>query len=262
MQYFQFMKNIFLVFLLIGFLFPLMINGQAPGYLGKKAVVSLNYSVFPAFLGPTKNNRGYASFENESGESSNNIGLNSELNLGFEYTIGRYRSLSLHLGQYATGVKMDDVETFSGDYDLLLKANVRSIELIISRYKRKKAALAPVGNSFYWGFKRDFVKSSVKEEERLSNGTGAITPDFDQKVAFNFFLFGWSNNQVFWDKVFFKTGLHMAIPLKLRGLADLTDSNGSSFYDSNQEYYERNVYSRLVFHEFIRFDIGVGYLLF
>ncbi|MFT4666572.1 MAG: hypothetical protein ACI8YQ_001304 [Polaribacter sp.] len=268
------MKKIFITFLTALFIFPFLMNGQAPGYLGKKALVSFNYSVFPGFFGPSQNNRGRNAFEERSGKT----GLNYEFDLGFDYVVGRYRSLGLHVGQYYTGTLIEDLETrplnsssgsFSSDeHDLLFRVNVRSASIILSRFKREKGGLAPIGNRFYWGFKRNFIKSEIIDKKTsyssqigIAQGHGPL--GIDQEVAFNYLLFGWSNDQIFWDKVLFKTGFRMAVPLSLSYLGDAFETNPSSDrrYDS-QYHYELNVFRRLMWHEFIRFDIGVGYLLF
>lgn len=265
------MRNLNLLLLLV--FLPLIAFGQPPGYLGKRASLNLTLSTTPVIAGPTKNDRGRRTLNPNAGS----LGLNLEFEGNFNYVIGRYRSIGIIGGMYTTGHPFrvfndgftsalipegDGIfgERFN-DYDLFFQLRVRSIGLILSRYKQIKGALAPIGNRFYWGIKRNFIKSEITD----SNGAFNTNFNIDQTKAFNFLLLGWSNNQVFWDRVLFKTGLRIAMPLSLKYIryaSNGEDTHPNYFEDSNQVNHDVGIFRRILRHELFRLDISVGYLLF
>ncbi|MFK7810653.1 MAG: hypothetical protein AB8F74_22790 [Saprospiraceae bacterium] len=264
------MKKIYLSLVVAVFLLPFLSAGQAPGYLGKKAIISFSTSAIPTFNGPTQNNRGREPYFVGNGT----YGVNYEFEGNFEYVVGRYRSVALSVSQYYTGAKLT-AETrareagpfndFGFDrHELFLRLNVKSVGLVFSRYKKDKGGLAPVGNRFYWGLKRSFISSKIvdKNTNYHNDEFGPLTGHEDLEIGNNFtqnyLFFGWSNNQVFWDKLVFKTGFRLALPLNLRAYSD--SESDSSF--SNEEKHRINVANRLALHEAVRFDIGLGLLLF
>ncbi len=264
------MHKLKLLLFILSSLAPLILMAQPPGYLGKRASVNFTVSSLPVILGPTVNNRGRDYF----GEKKKGIGFNYEFEGDFSYVVGRYRSLSLKVGQYYTGALSQAYTTPLGasggygqdEHDLFHRVNVKSIGIILSRFKKEKGALAPIGNRFYWGVKRTFISASIAEmttdyrDEVVGPIFGHRPINIDQSMNINFLVLGWSNHQVFWDKLILKTGFRIAIPFNLAEYDFEGDSGGSTF--TNQENFESAINSRVVNHELFRVDIGVGYLLF
>lgn len=262
--------------ILIPLLFlSILSNGQAPGYLGKRAILSLNFSSSIAFESPSQNNRGGEFF----GEGSGDIGLNYEFDGTFSYVIGRYQSLGLGFSQYYTGVSSeastnalpDNASNFGVDrHDLFHRLNVKAISLTYHRFKINRGALAPLGHNFYVGLRYSNVSAKVIDkrtffantDQGLLFGHGKL--GINQKHNIYSILIGWSYDRLFWDKVFFKTGVRLALPI----MPELRYWTGEAVdypdYDQNpnQAIFEFNVFDRVLAHELIRFNVGIGYLLF
>ncbi len=263
------MNRLKLLLLILSSLTSLLLMAQPPGYLGKRASVTFNISGLPAYNGPSLNNRGRKAF----GEKKKGIGINYEFEFDFSYVVARYKSLGLKIGQYYTGTEtyartetISDMDNSSDrdEHYLFNRLNVRSIGLVYSKFKRKKGAIAPIGNRFYWGLKRTFVTAEIIDKRTVYGGDGLgivyghAPLTYNQNVAFNLLTMGWSNNQIFWDKLILKTGFRFSIPLFTGGLDYQSTFRGSN----NQDNFDKRVIQRVASHELFRFDIGIGYLLF
>lgn len=260
-----------LIVLLISIVTPLFIFAQPPGYLGKRASFTLAVSSLPVINGPTQNNRGRRAFE----ERKDGIGFNYEFEGDFSYVVGRYKSLGVKVGQYYTGALSSAyTRTVSApegnDYDiheLFNRVNVKSVGITYSKFKRGKGALAPIGNRFYWGLKQTYISAEILDKTTRYGGEGlgivlGHRPiEVDQKTRLAFITMGWSNNQVFWDKLILKTGLRLSFPLKGSAYNYSDSIDGDDAY-TNQENFERAMHARIMAHELFRVDVGVGYLLF
>jgi hypothetical protein len=259
--------NSILLFLFLS-ICPLILNAQPPGYLGKRATISLGISSFPTIDGPTQNNNG-SNFFGDSNERS--WGVDYEFEGNFSYTVGRQSSIGLTVGQLHTGMTTRaETEALVGspipsfepiDYhELFYRLNVRSISLTHSIYRSKKGALSPLGNYFFWGIKRSFISGKVidkKTDYHAGEVFGHRSLEIDPKTAYSSIIFGWSNHQIYWDKLIVKTGFRFGVPLNIFSWNKLSDNN-----DTNQEEFEIDAYQRLWRHEIIRIDFGIGYLLF
>ncbi len=274
------MKKINTLLLISLFFFPIFLLAQAPGYLGKKGFLSLTVSSLPAINGPTQNNRGgdFRTF----GTSAGRLGFNYEFEGSFSYVIGRYRTISINAAQYYTGATHSAQTLTSGtvfdpfsfneldDHDLFSRLNVKSITLRVSKFNASKGALAPVGNRIYYGLKRSFISSNIVDKEtRYYNELGELFGhqkiELEQKMNLNFFQLGWSNDQVFWDKVILSMGIRFNIPLNIDLIRiAYEDKSYDPNYSTNpnQTDYDVAVFSRVFNHEIFRVNIGVGFLLF
>ncbi len=274
------MKNLISIPIILLLIFPVCLFGQAPGYLGKRASIMFNFSSFPALFGPTQNNRG--SEERTFGDRSGWLGINYELEGQFSYALGRYYSLGVFGGQYYTATK-SKASTLSlpqipgsndmDSHELFHRLNVTSVGLVYSKFNKKKGALAPIGNRFFCSLKTSFIKSEIIDKKTtFYNSDGELfghgNLNIDEKINFSFFHFGWSNSQVFWNKMIVNVGFKIGFPLNLKYYASLsdggTDGSALDIYNTNrnQANYEAAVFDRLFRHELMRIDIGVGYLLF
>ena len=253
--------------------------------MGKRASINLTFSSSPAIFGPTQNNRGNS--ERTFGEASGSIGLNYEFTGDFSYVIGRQASVSLMLGQYNTGLKTDAntipiglelIPPVGGlfqdevdDHELLFRLNVKSVGIIYSKFKSERGALAPIGNRFYIGVKRNFVNASVIDKKTdfyyppFGSLFGHNRLNIDEQKTFNYLLLGWSNNMIFWDKLIVKTGFRLGLPLDFDNyfyISNETSSAEGYSRNPNQFEYDAELFKRLAWHELFRGELGVGYLLF
>lgn len=259
--------NSILLFLFLS-ICPHLLNAQPPGYLGKRAIVTLGISSFPTFGGPTQNNNG----SNYFGESNDRSwGIDYEFEGNFSYTVGRQSSIGLTIGQFYTGMvsqaKTDalvsnPVSSFEqiDFHDLFYRLNVRSISFTHNLYRAKKGALSPLGNYFFWGLKRSFISGRIidkKTDYHAGEVFGHRSLEINPKSAYSSIIFGWSNHQIYWDKLIVKTGFRFGVPLNIVSWNKLSDNN-----DTNQEEFELNSYLRIWRHEIFRIDFSIGYLLF
>lgn len=259
--------NSFILFLFLS-IFPFFLAAQPPGYLGKRAFITLGISSFPTFDGPTQNNNGGDFF----GDTNDRAwGIDYEFEGNFSYTIGRQSSIGLTVGQFYTGM-VTEVETESLvsnpissfepiDYhELFYRLNVRTISITNSRYKAKKGALSPLGNYFFWGLKRSFITGEIidkKTNYHVGEAFGHRSLEIDPKAAYSSIILGWSSHKIYWDKLIIKTGFRFGIPMNIVSWNNLVDNK-----DTNQEEFELDAYLRNWKHEIIRIDFAVGYLLF
>lgn len=268
-------------FLLIFFL-PVLVYSQAPGYLGKKASLTFSISGFPALTGPTQHN--YGNEKHTVGESAGRLGMNYEFEGNLFYVIGRYHSLGLYAGQYATGVYSEGltfarradyptsggVSTYQDLHDLLHRAEVRSVGIIYSIFSIRRGALAPVGNRFYVGVKHNFVTGKLAKKETsyydevIGAKYGHEPLDIDTQADYSFLLFGWSNDLMLTNRFMFRSGLRMALPISWRYLQEIFGDvdNYPGVGTNSQANYDLALIERLSRHELFRVDIGLGVLLF
>jgi len=268
-------KILFLLFLSV--FLPLASQSQPPGYLGKRATLLFNFSSFPAFEGPTQNNRGISFSTERFGESEQGLAFNYEFNLDFSYVVSRMRSLSLGVGQYYTGVVTDtrtrsrptllepNPSSAEDFHSLFNRLNVRSITLMYHKFKGEKGALAPIGNQFSYGLKYLSINSEIVDKRtsyRLSGGSffGHEPLNLPNKTSFLLF------KMAFKDHFVIKMGIQVGVPLHYRYWEAV--SNGKEVLydtgDKENQYYDFRVpvLRRIFFHELLRFDFGVGFLLF
>lgn len=263
-------KPTFAFFIVFGLAINFLQAQDAPGYMGKKAIFSLNYSSSVALFGPTLNDRGQDDFYDEVetilGVESN-LGLNYEFGADFSYTLTRQRALSLGYHQYATNTVLEWVYT-NVDFDYLYRLNVRAISLNAHQFKRKRGGLAPLGNSSYWGLKTTFINGEEADSRMINFVTPPPIPESgapeDPNLTVYSLLWGISNQQIFWDKLVLKMGVHISIPLTPNYYRFIIDPFSISTVEEAdfQLIYEAQAITRIARHEALRFDIGVGYLLF
>ncbi len=261
------MNQLKLILLLVGSLVPIFLQAQAPGYLGKRATIGLHILNFPAIQGPTQNNKGNSFF----GETGGGLGLNYEWEFQFSYATGRLRQLTFTAGQYytATSTSFERLSLFNNPFsstvnfdthNLFLRLNVRSVGLQYYRFKENKASIAPVGNHFYYGLKVSFINGEIIDKiTRFGNPIGEQLQehaplDFEQRHTVGTIFIGWSNDQIFWDRVIFSYGIRFGWTVGVNAISEPDSSSGDVF-----KWVANN---RLFRHELARIDVGVKYLIF
>lgn len=261
-----------------------MVSSQAPGYLGKRASAVFSLSSFPAFNGPTQNNRGINSSIDRFGESEKGLAFNYEFDLEFSYAVGRLRALSIGFGQYYTGA-VTETRTISPPnpfstgnfliYDrhtLFNRVNVRSVNFMYHKFNAEKGALAPMGVSWGIGLKYLFIKGEIVDKTtNYGRDQGELFGHSPLLIAnkANFFVFKFAiqNTQIIKDRFIFKTGIRIGLPLSSNYLSNIGSNFTPDVYSSSTKEdevvdFEFPIYRRLFFHEIFRFDLGIGLLLF
>lgn len=275
-----------IVFVLLCMGLPSLLSAQPPGYLGKRFNVSLGLSSFPAIGGVSANGRrGFTNDFNSAFNTEKNWGLNYELEGKLNYVVGRYRALGLSFGLYRTGMisslRTPSLGTNGDDFhDLLSRVKVRSVGVTSSKFNSRKGGLAPLGNQFIWGFKRIFVSGEIMDQQTEfasdlvgeTLGHGPLGVD-NVKGAYTSILLGWSNTQIFYDKLMVSVGGRFTLPLSPKVYDALADQVGNDprylrIFDTEEEEnqhrnsirYEYEIYNRVALHELFRIDVSVGLL--
>lgn len=249
--------------------FPFFGQAQAPGYIGKRASISVGMLGSASITGPSKNNRGDNAF---GAIGQGKIGFNPELKVEFSYTTGRYRSIELGWSKYTTGLTSyaeGDFRFSSGSTAAFLFShlNVKSIDFAYSYYMRQQGALAPIGNRYFIGLKTSFISANLIGEG--GNDFEEYNPtdityedlDVDTDLRITYFTAGWSISTVISDKVIFKAGMTTALPLSWIGDRDLIVLSDDRSERTLAEY-KRSTFFRLFRYESIRVSATIGYLLF
>lgn len=270
---------IFTSFLLLSF----FLMAQPPGYVGKRLYTTFNFSSFPTVNGPTQNNNGLEYFGDVH---DRDWGIDYELEGELSYVIGRYSSIGITIGQFYTGLKSEaETESLGQEninfsniqydrHDLFYRLNVKSIGLHYSWYKSKKGALAPLGNHTYIGIETSFIKGEILDKKTiysldefgLGSSIGHANLNVDPSTVYHSIMLGWSNNQILFDRLIFKVGLRFTLPLSLKVYNGNSRNEAVSnfFYDDNPNHslFKARTFDRMVSHQMLRINIGLGILIF
>lgn len=280
----KYLKNSLCLFTYLIF-FPLFLNAQPPGYLGNRFYTSFNLSSSPTLKGPTQNNNGTEYFGSTHDRS---WGIDYEFEGNLSYVIGRYSSIGINLGQYYTGMKMDAKTKSLGqefinfadvqydDHNLFYRLNVKSVGVYYRKFRQAKGSLAPLGSYFFMGLKRSFITGEVLDKKTfymlesfgLGSSLGHDNLNINAETAYNSILFRWGKNQILFDRIILKVEFRLAYPISLKAHKAWSDSKYDDYFDyfyeenPNESIFETRSYERIVRHEMLRFNLGVGVLLF
>lgn len=268
------MKQFTIVFLFFLFTFSgFSAKAQSPGFLGKHTSINLHFTAFPAFFGPTANNKGRSSFFTGSG----NTGWNYEYKLSIEQAVGRYTALSLTAGQYHTGLvtnartlEVESNQFGSTSYDkheLFYQLNINSLSVRWQKFFRDKGALAPIGDNWFFGYKHLFVSGDIIDKRTIYvNGFPKINRNLniDDTQNFHVLFVGLNKTHAIGKRFLFRIGTTLGIMLDPQYIFTSTDLkiNEHYFDGTNTQKYRIRAFDRLRRQEFINVEVGVGYLLF
>lgn len=250
--------NLILFFLVV--LCPFMGKAQAPGYLGKKNSISVNFNNFLSFRGPTSQNKGNLDLTIPERKAS--WGFNYQVDAEISHALNRYNSLSLRFGNYRTGMVAPYQNFLFSDLFHLVTANTIGLEW--HRFNAAKGALAPLGNKVYYGLKRTALTSETIDPHSRET-IEDLEFEFERDLNLFFITYGMANTQIFWDKMMLTLGWEVNIPVNFTYLSAVISGDAySGFFGGslNEDFYKSGLVSRIVSHEIIRFRVGVGYLLF
>ena len=259
--------------LILLFLLPIALPAQAPGYLGKRFSIDLGTGFGPAIDGPTQNNKGYGNILGNKADDRR-LGINYVFDLNLNFATGRYRGLSLTASQYYTATTtfyriQSQFDNFlSDEVESLHRLNVRHVGLKYHYFKRSKGALAPIGNSFYVAVDAYFINGEVIDRiinyaNPLSAAFGIAPLGINQNLKTWGVGFGWQKTTIYFDKLLLRVGIgiHGPVGFYIRDLIDEANVNIAPD-NGRQSTYENKVANRLYLHGLMRFELGLGYLIF
>lgn len=253
--------------------FTQQISAQAPGFMGKKATLSVNSASSIATFGPTKNNRGVDKFDS----LEDDIGLNHRVDIDFSYVLARYSSVTLTLGRLATGVSTsaytkvavpEFYEESARDYhELFYRLKVNSVGILYNRFKPSKGSLAPMGQTFSFGLRRLFITGDLIEQNTKYHGNDGFEHrplNIQSDFALNFATCAWTYTHIVRNRFLLNLGFQVSVPVDFGRYSNFTrisilENEGRENYT---DLYEAQVFGRLLAHEFYALKIGAGVLLF
>lgn len=239
---------------------------SAPGYLGKKTTIGIGYGIRPSYFGPDKKNRGFEAYDNDKGS----IAWDNIFAVELSHTFERYRSISLMLTKFSTGsvtyfrspIILEDESLSDNEYshEYLSRLDVLSIGLLYNMFKPNRGSLAPMGNTFSFGLKRNMVNSSKLLAYEYTGSTFTINDDLsnlpiDPKFNFYSFVLAYTNTQIYGNNFYLKSRFMFAGSVKglIGAYGGLDD-----FERTSQKQYELTAITRIQKHDLFSFDLSVG----
>ncbi len=235
-------NNILLPILLL--ISTLTASAQVPGFMGKRALLMLDFNPAPALLNMNVNHKVTADITGEARAAATNpFAFNIRPQLSFEYLLGKSIAMGMNLQQVVTGTIIDeDAMTTYGGYGVL-KGNAAGISLKFYKF-RKGGAVAPLG--LYSSLNLDMYK--INAYSSLRNKTKLLQEDINYPVA------SWGFGKQFMPVPRLLVGTGAEI-----GLAFISiDENESTASLYTREAVEMSTFAYHLFN----FKVSVGYMLF
>jgi hypothetical protein len=268
------MKSLFNLLLIIALFISCNVFGQtAPGYMGRKLVISYSPNFSPTIANPNKNNKkGLTSFN-----------LNHEVSV--EYSLSRKVSLGGSFQMYQTGVDYNfsiyeqrsnqssyngyDVANFRNDvgYGLL---NVKAISVYRLKFRK---GISPLGKHSILGIKilhsstdlsnTNFTDSYYNSATRRNELEKHKTTEKSISTVNFGIVWGYGVNRVIKDLVVLKFGfkvnyMFMNTGDYFRTVRSPNDQNTSEFQEIDM--FKNASEKRLFAAEFFNITIGIGFL--
>jgi len=221
------------------------ISQKAPGYLGKRLSLGVNFQVSPALINPNNNrNTGFFKF-------------NTQLGATIEYATNRHASILAHYQSYNTKKEYNDFQiidlqnnysggTFYGD----LKVTSFGFE-----YRTYSESIAPQG--FYSGIGLSYKKIDLTQPIIFSIPSIINSPKDESPYSLLSLGFSMGKQRIYFNRLIISTGVNFMIPLEL-GKLELFEESGNIY-----AYKESgDIYKRVALHDLFNFKIGARLLLF
>ena len=264
----------FTLFLFCLFFYFSHIDGQVPGYLGKRFFVKTDLSLSPALWNPTASNHGYSGLY---GTAPSSLGVNKRLGLEGGYVLSRTRAITLGCDYLKTGMILKDVvsPTLSlsakpNNYDRhYLFYNLQGITADVGyqKYKPQKGAIAPLGNYVSYHFSASILNGSVldKKTDYYDSFQNVNAPlGFTPRSINYYFGVEWGKNNILFDRLLLNYALRINIPV---GSSFKTIKDDIKYIDSyssykayNQALFDYNVGVRMLGYSFVAIRLGIGIL--
>lgn len=227
--------------------------GQAPGYMGRKLLITTEVSFFNAFFNPNHNfNEGWRKF-----------GFNLRSTTDIDYVVARNGSVGVTFDVLATGMKY---HWNSDQYDQLLIPDIdRKFEhSYITGYgyginykmfrNPSRGGIAPIGSYV----KFDIMLLDVRlRPYNLTTGTAHSYSDRFFTPAFSFTL---GQQRIFWNFLILRTGIQLGfVPMGISPY--LQDMGDGIVRGTQQQDLRAHAESRLLTYYLLNINFGVGFLL-
>ncbi len=258
-------------------LLPLLLCGsriafaQIPGYLGKRTTIQVESQITPATRQPTANNKNF--FNGYFGEESGGkLGFNWRVGLNAGYTLSRRHQLILGAGYLKTGMigyaetpYIDAFGNYVGEdyFDLFYNLTGKTVELGMRFFNPTKGAIAPFGRYHTWALQATFLDGKIidKQSHLYYDGFEPRTTHaplgIDTKTQHWEFAYEFGQNVIIKDIVVLNIAGRFNLPIRLDKIAIEEDSSEVT----NQERYDKDVFSRMLGHSLFTFKVGAGLIL-
>lgn len=265
----SFQKILILIFAISGF--QSFYGQEAPGYLGKKLIISYSGNISPTPFHPNKNGEnGFSKFTYKHKISA-------------DYVRTRKTSIGMSFELYSTGLDNEfeiigsnpNASSFSGltsfqdrNYGIL---NVKGIGFYRLKFKK---GIAPLGKYNILGVKLLVASTDLSTSNfTSSNGDDAVSFNVNNHEATYLklgLILGSGINRVIKDKVVLKFGFNMTIiPLDIFNSfqsISLDDVNSDRSAPTSQRdlesLFKKQASKRLFGSEILTFTIGIGFLAY
>ncbi|MCO6500113.1 MAG: hypothetical protein J5I47_07010 [Vicingus serpentipes] len=272
-------KEIVLVAIFI-FTINLVAAQQAPGYLGKRLVLSYTPKFMLSAFNPNKNGeQGFTTF-NYAHRFSLDFAANRKISYGVafemystgmepEFTLYKHHPASDHSSSWGS----DYPESYY--YEGYGRLNVKGVSLY--RYKYKKG-IAPLGKHSILGVKLLYASMDFSDLE-FSNtyyiGSGSHQKDYynlsssETSVMQLGFVWGYGVNRIVADKVTLRLGVESTLfPLKLFSMFQSVEDDdyylnyGETSLSKAKELFQKQAIKRMAQVEAFNITLGIGFLAY
>ena len=269
-----------IIFNILLLLFFTQIASAQPGYQGKRFFVEASIATFPAFGGPTVNNRGldYNNiFESQSSQFKDRFALNTRFGAKTSLTVGYRANIFVGFNIFNTGLidrsltpnKL--VPTEMNTHDIFYNSSVKMVEFGVDYYgSHANSNLAPLG--WHWIIGATYIFGNSKEiEHKLtypsSFSSFNYTPYHELAEApahntnFKEFAFhlGFGKRMIMFNRLIINISAESYI---LPSWIMYRVENNSWENADNQLVYNNAVTRRLQRHLSINLNLGLGLLIF
>jgi len=227
--------------------------GQAPGYLGRKLLITTEVSFFNAFFNPNHNfNEGIRKFS-----------FNLRSTTDIDYVVARNGTIGATFDVFATGMAF---KWNSDQFDELLIPNIDrnfqhsritgygyGINYKVFR-NPSRGGIAPIGSYL----KVDIMLLDVRL--RPYNLTTETADSYSDRFFTPAFSFTLGQQRIFWDFLILRTGIQLGfVPM---GISPYLQYVGEGIERGTQKQELRaNAESRLLTYYLLNINFGVGFLL-
>jgi hypothetical protein len=264
------MRNVTFLLLLLAALAPIVSSAQMitvkerPSfYLGKRSIVTLNLGLQPTIspMNPgTKSDKNIPIYPNLKSELTYTIALNNKV--AFFAKIGTNKS---------SRQEADDISYIGGNVSSYIDLKEEGMPIMkgntigagFSFFKRRKAAIAPIGSHFSLGLLSHKYNVTYNGMSLVSDDDyyGPVSLDIsDRKSSFRYISLemAFCTNKLITKNLYyhlgFSTSFHSRLATKLLGDKNSADSIDNQLFSANLE--------GLAFRDIAVLKIGLGYVLF
>lgn len=246
----------YLFTLLFAFLFVQLGYAQVPGYMGKRAWVSVDFNFAPALFNMNQNHMATTEIISEEGRAKgvNPLAINYRPQLNFEYLVGRDVALGLSYSHVRTGT-VKEIESISqevdGMYYDMLKGNSFGLQLKKFQF-HKSASIAPIG--YYWTLGLAATKFNTYASKESKVG------QFSKDVLNPVITLGIGKQKILFDRLIINSGMEFGWSFLPKDLVE--EYNGDTISPHPHDISIHHAYSSLFGYYLFNLKLSCGYLAF